>query len=39
MGERFWLIRETGVLCVAPVEPQRFDDTFGMLSRRAFHRS
>ena len=36
---RLWLIRKTGVVCVAPAEPQRFDDTFGMFCRRAFHRS
>ena len=31
--------RETGKVRVAPVEPQRFADTFGMRSRRAFNPS
>jgi hypothetical protein len=39
MEERFWLIRETNAVWVAPVDPQRFADTFGMRPRRAFHRS
>lgn len=34
----FCPIGETGMVCVAPVEPRRFADTFGMHSRRAFNR-
>ena len=36
--DRLCLIRETGIVCVAPV-PERFADTVGMRSRRAFNRS
>jgi hypothetical protein len=39
VDDRPCLIRETGKVCVAPVEPHRFADTFGMRSRRAFNRS